>query len=179
MLQKSSMLRTMEPFFRSPSKEHYLTDVSRVIGLAHTSVKKNLKELVKLGLILESAEKKGGRTFPVYRANISNRTFKTYKTIYNISSILESRLADFIEEKLTPKAVVLFGSYRRGEDTENSDIDLFVECKKEELNLKLFEKKLARKIGLHFNDQFTSYPRELKNNIINGITLSGFIEGYK
>ena len=62
---------------------------------------------------------------------------------------------------------------------EGSDIDLFVECRKEEINLKRFEKKLGRKIELHFNENFLSYPKELKNNIINGMVLSGFLEGYR
>ena len=101
------------------------------------------------------------------------------KIIYNITSILESDVITYIEEKLMPKSIVLFGSYARGEDIENSDIDLFVECKKEELDLEKFEKKLSRGIELHFNDKFTLYPKELKNNIINGIVLSGFLEGYR
>ena len=154
-------------------------DISRSIGIAHTSVKKNIKEIVKLGLIIESVEKKGGRKFPIYKANIDNKTFKKYKIIFNISSILESNLADFIEEKVAPKSIVLFGSYPRGEDIEDSDIDLFVECRNEKLNLNGFEKKLCRKIELHFNENFTSCSKELKNNIINGIVISGFLEGYK
>ncbi len=179
MLQKSSVFRTAEIFFINPTKEHYLMDISRKIGLAHTSVKKNLNELVKLGLITESVEKKGGRKFPLYKSNRDNKLFKRHKLVYNISSILESGLVDFIEEKLTPKSVALFGSYRRGEDIENSDIDLFIECEKEDLDIRLFEKKLKRKIGLHFKENFALYPKELKNNIINGIVLSGFLEGYR
>lgn len=179
MLQKSSMFRTAEIFFANPNKEHYLMDISRNIGLAHTSTKKNLKELVKSGIINEHTERKGGRLFPIYRANADNKIFKRYKLVYNLSSVLESGLADFIDEKLMPKAIILFGSYSRGEDTEASDIDLFVECKKEELNLKSFEKKLGRKIELHFKENFALYPKELKNSIINGIVLSGFLEGYK
>lgn len=173
------MSRTLEPFFIKPSKGHYLADISRQIKLAHTSVKKNLEKLSKFGMIAESTEKKGKRAFPIYRANANTKLFRTYKMIYNISSILESGLVDFIAQKLMPKSIVLFGSYRRGEDTESSDIDLFAECNKEELNLKAFEKKLGRKIGLHFNENFTSYSKELKNNIINGIVLEGFLEGYK
>lgn len=179
MLQKSSMFRTSGVFFDNPSKEHYLMDISRNIGLAHTSIKKNLKALVKLGIIIEHTEKKGERLFPIYRANSDNKIFKRYKLTYNLSSILESGLIDFIEEKLMPKSIVLFGSYSRGEDIENSDIDIFVECKKDELNLEKFEKRLRRKIELHFNEKFSLYPKELKNNIINGMVLSGFLEGYK
>ena len=179
MLQKSSIRRTAEVFFVNPTKKNYLMDISRSIGLAHTSVKKNLGKLLKLGLITESLEKKGKRKFPLYKANLDNKTFKKYKIIYNISSILESKLIDFIEERLMPKSIVLFGSYQRGEDTETSDIDIFIECKKEELDIISFEKKLKRKIELHFNDKFNTYPKELKNNIVNGIVLSGFLEEYK
>lgn len=179
MLQKSSIDRTIEVFFTSPTKKQYLMDISRTIGLAHTSVKKNLDKLIKFGLILESVEKKGGRRFPLYKANLDNKLFKKYKILYNISAILESKIIEFIEEKLMPKSIVLFGSYQRGEDLEKSDIDLFIECKKGELDMTLFEKKLGRKIELHFNDNFNSYSKELKNNIINGIVISGFLEGYK
>jgi len=179
MLQKSSMSKTLEVFFDNPMKEHYLMDISRSLGIAHTSIKKNLVHLIKLGLITEKIIKRGKRKFPVFKSNIENKYFKKYKIISNLSILSESGLIEYLEEKLFPKVIVLFGSYRRGEDIADSDIDLFVECKKEELNLSLFEKKLKRKIQLHFKEDFNSFPKELKNNIINGIVLYGFLEGYK
>lgn len=173
------MLRTAELFFANPTKKSYLMDISRNIGLAHTSVKKNLDKLVRSGLVIESVEKKGRRRFPIYKANISNRSFKEYKMVYNLSSLLESGLIGFIEEHLMPKSIAVFGSYRRGDDTEDSDIDIFVECKEEHIDIGRFEKKLDRKIQLHFKEDFDSYPKELKNNIINGIVVRGFLEGYR
>lgn len=178
MLQKSSIALVLGVFFRSPHKEHYLMEISRKIHIAHTSVKKNLQGLANAGIVQELIEKRGRRRFPIYKANTENKNFKRFKFAYNISSLLESNLIDFIAENLMPKSIVLFGSYRRGEDAEESDIDLFVECGKEEIDLKAFEKKLGRKIELHFNENFNSYPAELKNNIINGIVLSGFLEGF-
>jgi predicted nucleotidyltransferase len=174
MLQKSSIDKTAEIFFLSPTKKHYLMDISRKTGLAHTSVKANLEILTKKGFIIESIEKRGERKFPLYHANLDNKSFRKYKTIHNFMSI--SELIEYIQEKSMPKSIVLFGSYQRGEDTEDSDIDLFIECKKEEFDLKPFEKKLERKIQLHFNENFKKYPIELKNNIINGIVLSGYLE---
>lgn len=179
MLQKSSILKTLEAFFIQPTREHYLLDISRKIRISHTSVKRNLVTLAKTGLIKKRIEKKGGRKFPVYKANIENKLFRRHKIAYNVTSIFESAIIEFLEEKLTPKTVVLFGSYARGEDTETSDIDLYVECKKEEFDIGKFEKKLGRKIELHFNENFATYPNELKNNIINGLTLAGFLEGYR
>ena len=178
MLQKSSLMRTAEFFYKNPTRDHYLMDISRHIGLAHTSTKKNLKELAKGGIISKHSEKKGGRVYPLYRGNFDNRLFKSCKRIHNLSAIIDSGLVDYIEEKLMPKSIVLFGSYSRGEDTETSDIDIFVECKGEQLNLKNFEKNLGRKIQLHFKESFSSFPKELRNNMVNGIILSGFLEAY-
>ncbi|MEK6903689.1 MAG: nucleotidyltransferase domain-containing protein [Nanoarchaeota archaeon] len=178
MLQKSSIIKTAEIFFISPIKKHYLMELSRNIGVAHTSVRKNLNTLRRLNLITASVEKRGKRKFPFYKANRDNRLFKEYKRTYNLSSLIESSVIDFIEKKVMPRSIVLFGSYARGEDTEESDIDLFVECEKEALPLANFEKKLKRRIELHFNEKFISYPKELKNNIINGIVVRGFLEGY-
>ncbi len=179
MIQKSSLVRTAEVFFISPTKGHYLMDISRNIGVAHTSVKKNLLRLVKAGLIGEKVERRGGRKFPIYVARREEKTFRLQKKVYNLSAILESGMLGYLEEKLTPKVIALFGSYRRGEDVEGSDIDVFVECREEQVNLAQFEKKLGRKVEVHFNEDFTTYSKELKNNIINGIVLSGFLEGYR
>src|SRR3989344_8536606 len=98
MLQKSSIYQTLEVFFIYPTKNHYLMDIARHIELAHTSVKKNLNELIKIGLIKEFIEKKGIRKFPIYTSDINNKLFKKYKLIYNFSSILESNLINFIED---------------------------------------------------------------------------------
>ncbi len=179
MLQKSNTWKVLEIFFNEPAKQYYLIDISRRIKLAHTSVKNLLDELVKEKLISKILEKKGRRNFPLYKANLSEKNFRKYKRISNIYSLLESGLIEYLEEKLSPKSIVVFGSYEHGEDNEESDIDLFLECKKEEIETGKFEKILKRKIQFHFNERFSNYPTELKNNIINGFVLSGFLEGYK
>ena len=120
------MYKTAEVFFLSPTKKHYLMDISRSIGLAHTSVKKNLNELLKLGIIKESIEVRGGRKFPFYQSDMENKLFRRYKRVYNLVSVIESGLVEYLEEKLMPKSIVLFGSYERGEDVEGSDIDILL-----------------------------------------------------
>ena len=179
MLQKSNTWKLLEIFFNEPTKQHYLIDISRRIKLAHTSVKNLLDEWVKDGLILRSVEKKGRRNFPLYKANTSEKRFRKNKRIFNIYSLLESGLIEYLEEKLSPKSAIVFGSYEHGDDNEQSDIDIYLECKKEDIKTEKFEKKLRRKIQLHFNEKFLTYPVELRNNIINGFVLSGFLEGYK
>lgn len=179
MLQKCSILKIAGIFFNEPSKEHYLIEISKKAKLAHTSVKKHLLELKKLPIIKETIEKKGNRKFPIYKAEIESKEYKFYKRIFNLEKIKESKLINFLKDKLMPNSIILFGSYAKAEDIENSDIDIFLECKKEEVNLFEFENYLNRKIQLHFKENFSNYPKELKNNIINGIVLDGYLEAYK
>jgi len=179
MLQKNSIWRTAGAFFNQPLKEQYLLEISRNINLAHTSVKMNLEELKMMGIIKESIIKKGKRSFPVFKADLNSKTYIRYKKLYNITMLVESGLIEYLEAKLMPKSIVLFGSYQKGEDLEDSDIDLFVECEADKIDLNKYERMLLRKVQLHFKSSFTSYPKELKNSIINGIVLMGFLEGYK
>ncbi len=176
MLQKSSLWLVAQVFFNEPIKKHYLKDISRNINLAHTSVKKHLETLKKEEIIIETTEIRGKRQFPLFQANFQNKKYQENKQIHNLIAIKESRLIDFLKDNLMPKNVILFGSYARGEDVEDSDIDLFIETKRKTMNLSKFEKILNRKIQLHFNEEFKNYSNELKNNIINGIILQGYLK---
>ena len=178
MLQKCTIFKVAGVFFDEPSKSHSLMGISRDIKLAHTSVINHLTELIRLKIIKVQIEKKGKRDFPVYSANTEEESYKKYKKIYNLFKIEESGLVNYLKDRFMPQSVILFGTYSRGEDLKDSDIDLFVECKKQNIVLSAFEKKLNRKIELHFKEQFNDYPKELKNNIINGIVLSGYLEAY-
>jgi len=91
-------------------------------------------------------------------------------------NIQESGLMEFLEEEFVPSAVVLFGSASRGEDTENSDIDLLVIAKEKDVNLKKYESALGRKINMIFEDSSKGMPKELLNNVINGIVLYGYLK---
>jgi predicted nucleotidyltransferase len=175
MLQICSRDKVLNVFFLEPSKKHYLKEISKKIKIAHTSVKKILNELLKEKIIIEETERKGKRSFPLFYSNLENENFKNLKRLNNLKGIYDSRLIEYLEEFM-PKLVVLFGSYFRGEDIEDSDIDFFVEMKESEVDLKKFEKKLGRKINILFEENFNTLPGELKENIINGIVLQGVLE---
>jgi predicted nucleotidyltransferase len=176
MLHKCSILRVAGVFFEEPTKEHYLIEISRKSNIAHTSVKKHLLTLKKLSIIKEFIKKKGSRNFPIYKADIDNTEYREYKKVHNFFKLKDSKIINFLRDRLMPKSIVLFGSYQKGEDVEGSDIDLFVECKEEKLDISRFKKELKRNIQLHFKENFKKYPKELKNNIINGTTKEGYLE---
>jgi predicted nucleotidyltransferase len=176
MLQKSSREKIIEIFINEPSEKHYLIELSKKAKIAHTSVSKILKELIYQGIIIKNNEKKGKRVFPYFNSNLENKKFKILKKIKNLEQIYNSGLVEFIEEKIMPKSIILFGSYARGEDIEISDIDLFIESLENSFDLKKYEKKLSRKINLIFSKDINKLSLELKENVINGIILEGYIE---
>ncbi|MBS3176828.1 nucleotidyltransferase domain-containing protein [Candidatus Woesearchaeota archaeon] len=62
-----------------------------------------------------------------YTANRSSEKYLLEKKLYNIKSMYESGLIEYLRRELSNPSVVLFGSYGKGEDTEESDIDLYIE----------------------------------------------------
>jgi len=165
----------MRVFFRHPSKPHYLMGISRDIKLSHTSVNVILKKLIKKHVITEKIEKRGKRNFPMYYANM-NEDFKKLKRRFNMQKVEDCGLVKFLSDNLMPQSIILFGSYARGEDIAESDIDIFIESSEKKINISNFEKKIGKKIELHFSKDINALSLELKNNIVNGVRLHGRIE---
>jgi predicted nucleotidyltransferase len=109
-------------------------------------------------------------------ANVESIEYKREKQLFNLRSIYESGLLDFlIKEYDNPEAIVLLGSYARGEDLSNSDVDIAViTSKKENPDLAKFENKLKRKIHL-LNFTYKQISDEFYLSLVNGIKLYGVI----
>lgn len=177
MLQKDNRYKVLRLFFEDPYPKgigFQLREIGRKVAIAPTSVKRYLRELEKEGLITKLKHRIYG--YPIYYANRDNENFKLLKKLDNIVKIKESELLDHLLENCIPDVIILFGSASRGEDLKDSDIDLFVMSKEEKLDLGRFEKILGRKINILFNEDFNKLSKELRNNIINGIILKGYLK---
>jgi len=127
---------------------------------------------LKEGLIIKEKSK----PYSVFKANRENEIFKILKVFNLILRIKKCGLLDYIWDNTFPNVIILFGSCAKGEDIETSDIDLFIEAKEKKLDLNRYEKALKRKISLFFKEEFSKLPKELKNNIINGLVLKGYLK---
>ena len=95
----------------------------------------------------------------------------------NLKQIYEFSLYDFLFNEFPGCTIILFGSYSRGDDIFNSDIDLaIIDLKEKKINLEKFEKILGREIRINFYPSFKQIHKELRINIYNGIILVGGIE---
>lgn len=171
MLQKYTAYRILRLFFDYPMKRFQLREICRMLKMGMPSVRNNVRKLEKYGFIRK--EKKG-----VYESYVSSKNdiFRLYKRNDMLLRTYESGLIDFLAEKLIPDAIILFGSASRGEDMETSDIDLFLIAKEKEIDVAKFEKRLKRKISLHFEEKVSRIPKELLNNIINGAVVYGYLK---
>ena len=177
MLQKDNRYRILRIFFEDPSPKgigFQLREISRKVAIATPSVKKYLMELEKEGLVTRVKHRIYG--YPVYYASRDNDNFKFLKRLDTLMKIKESGLLEYLSESCMPDVIILFGSSASGEDLKDSDIDLFVASKDEKLSLNKFEKHLNRKINILFSADFSKMSKELKNNVINGVIVKGYLK---
>ncbi|MEK6939648.1 MAG: nucleotidyltransferase domain-containing protein [Nanoarchaeota archaeon] len=176
---ESSRQRVLEVLFESPETEFSLSDLAKEAGVAKPHIGEILKELEKLGFISITKLTKIWRI----KANQQHLNFVKSKILYNLNFMYQSGLIEYLSEYFSnPKAIVLFGSFRHGEDLSTSDIDIAIEADAIEeyktvglRELADFEKEIKRRIQIHlFNRK--NVDLHVFNNIANGIVLMGFLE---
>lgn len=149
--------------------------IANFLDVSPPAVMKALPLLHKQNLIKLSQDK-GTKRWSI-ELNRDNHKAMQLKRADNLRQVYESGLADFLEKELAGASIILFGSYSRGEDIINSDIDIAVIGRKEkEINTINYEKALERKININFYDSFKSIHKNLKENLCNGIMLAGGVE---
>src|SRR3989338_508710 len=156
-----------------------LRGVARPLKVSTTAVSKALIELEKEGLI--KVEKSKTMNLMSIEFNRDNKKAVEMKRVENLKMIYESGLSDFLFNEFPGCAIILFGSYSRGEDTwtreSRSDIDIaIIGTKGKDQELTKFDKILERTVFINFYESWKDIHKQLKNNILNGILLSGGIE---
>ena len=169
---KNNSYKILELFIESPTKDFSIRGIARDLMLSHATVLNHIQDLEKLGFI----KKKETTLYPTYFANTESLRYRFYKKNWLIFKITESGLIECIQKTALPSSIILFGSGAKGTFTEKSDIDIFVEAKEIKMNLKKYENRLNHKINLLFEQDINALSKELRNNIVNGVILYGFIK---
>ncbi len=178
MWKNYNKYKVLKVFFDDPVPKggFQLREIGRLAKLAPKSVGIYLEELIKEGLVVKEIRRL--HKYPVYYANRDDSSFKLYKKLDLVASLYETGLVDHLYDKRVPGCIVLFGSASKGEDLKGSDIDIFIEASEKIIDLSKFEKKLGRRINPIFSGNFQELSQELKNNIVNGVILKGYLKAY-
>jgi predicted nucleotidyltransferase len=170
-MEKINYEKVLGVFFDNPTKRFYVREIARITELNPNTILNICSILEKDGLLKREKKK---HIVEFYA--IADEKFKRLKRINNFSIVSKSGLIEFLNSIFSPEAVSLIGSYSRGEDIKDSDIDIVVISKKDysAMNLKKFEKVLNRKIHVIVT-YYNKLSDEFYINLINGMILSGYI----
>lgn len=159
--------------FLHPTGEYTVREIARKTGMSPTWISKISRELAKADLVTIKEETTSKKI-----SAKKGQTFIRKKRVFNLDSVYGSGVVDKLaEEYAHPDAIVLFGSYSKGEDTEKSDIDIAIisQRKKAEVSLKAYEKKLERQIHVVIVSPEET-TKEFGMTLANGVVLYGYLE---
>ncbi len=170
----------LSKFFEDSESEFHIREIARLTKINHTTVRQVLNKLVKDELLTSKKEK----LFVSYKSIIS-RKYLNLKLFYNLEKLRESKIIEDLERYYDYPVIILFGSYVKGMDTKNSDIDICIISNiNKEFNTGKYTNLLNREVSIHnfttkkWGEAINKNPH-LVNNICNGLVLSGELEVLK
>lgn len=121
IFRATNTLRILSFLAENPGKEFLGSQIQRALSISRAGVYIALKELVKQKLVIKNQKGK----FLMYSAVYDEPLLKQFKVLLNIQ-----KLRALVEKlKKHTKKIILYGSSSRGEDSSESDIDLFILAK--------------------------------------------------
>lgn len=164
--------KVLELFFDYPEESLHIREIARRTKLHPNTVLYETNVLVRERLLI----KRITRAIVEVTAQRENPLFYYLKRLYNLRQLYLSGFVDFLYKEYTaPEALVLFGSYSRGEDIQRSDIDIAIITKRTlNLDVRSYEKILKHTIQLHEID-LQKVGKNFITNLANGIVLKGYM----
>lgn len=161
-LKSNKLDKLLEVFYEHPGDEFTVRALAKIAKLPPATVQLYLQELKK------------GELVNANNTAVDTPLFRIKKTSYFVEKIVASGLLDYLIQTYHPSCIILFGSIRKGDSTQESDIDIFVEssAKIQPVPGKL-EKILHHKVQLFIEPDINKLPDNLFNNVVNGIKLYG------
>lgn len=156
----------------------HLREISRLLNESHSTILRKIKELVKENIL--DYKKEGKNNIFFIKENLKAKNYIYSAELYKLNKILKktpelSIIFEDIKKNFSKGLIVLFGSYAKGNQKPESDIDIYIETN----NLKVKEKirninsKLSIKIG-----KFDASSLLIKEIIKNHVIIRGLEDFY-
>lgn len=176
---QTSYQKVIQLFFSFPEKEFGLNEIVKKLRISKTTANRVINKLIKEKFIFRKII---GRNW-ILSNNTEHIYNQTKKILYNLDLLYSLKIIEGIEKKFPGyKCIILFGGYKKGEDTEKSDLDIAVEVSGER-NLEIEEFKIIKQFGYRRNVLVNLHifsrkkiNSHLFSNMANGIILKGFLE---
>jgi len=175
------MDKVLERFIKEPGREFYVRELARLSKKSPMTISKRLRNYEKEH-ILESEKRLNHLLF---KGNPSSIMFRQKKINYNLEKIYSCGLIEFLESKFDyPEAIILFGSWAKGENIDKSDLDLLIISPvKKEVSMEKFRRKFGNiqlfVLSKNKIKEMIKKNPELVNSFVNGIVLYGSWEVFQ
>lgn len=153
----------LKPFCEDAYRQISVREYGRMVKLSPPTASSTLARLEKEGLLISAKE----GIYRWYRASREHFLYQGLSRLYWQQELFS--LTENFHPQVLYRKIILFGSLSKAENTHNSDVDLYVDVEKKELNTTLLEKKLHRKVQLHFKESLAN--QHLKQNIEHGVRI--------
>ena len=176
LYQKIIQFRVLKLFLENPYLGYYLRESARILKMDPMTVKRALVLLVEDELLTIIEEKNR----ILYKANMEAPAFRHLKISYNLSWLQEKKVIDFLTNQMgTITSIILFGSFAKGENDEESDVDILTISLAKNKPTAELAKLLNRDVNL-VNFTSAQWSDQAKKNrafyldvILDGIVLYG------
>ena len=123
LYQKIRQLNVLKLFIEHPHDSYYLRESARLLRMDPMTVKRALDVLVADCILLRTEEKNQ----ILYKAHIENPAFRYLKIAYNLSWLQKKGVVEFLNHHMNAiTSILLFGSYAKGENDIESDVDILI-----------------------------------------------------
>ena len=169
-LFSSTRAELLSLFFNNPDEKFYLREIARHIGKDAAGIKRELDTLMKIGLL--TLEKRGVQKY--YFVDKSSPIFSEMKGLIFKTTGVHGAVKAALSRIKGVQAAFIYGSYAKGSEKEDSNINLMVigQVNITELNDVVvgLEEKLKREIDYQaFDEQEYRKRKEAKDPFIREI----------
>jgi len=169
-LFSSTRAELLSLFFNNPDEKFYLREIARHIGKDAAGIKRELDTLVKIGLL--GVEKRGVQKY--YFADKNSPIFSEMKGLIFKTTGIQGSIKAALSRLKGVQAAFIYGSYAKGSEKEDSNINLMVvgQVNITELNdvVMGLEEKMNREIDyLAFDEQEYRKRKDAKDPFIREI----------
>jgi DNA-binding transcriptional ArsR family regulator len=167
MFQESNTAVLAQVIFEEPESEFSVRELAEKAEVSPSTASRKLGALVENGV----AERNRSRDSVIVSAPDS-QAFRDRKLSFNLWKLAESGVVQELWNKSAPEAVVLFGSFSKGEDTHQSDVDLaLVEGRTVEPDTKVIGRQVSA-VDVNLDEARDGFLETLAN----GIVLRGYLD---
>lgn len=168
-------LKILSLFTKGYEKEYYIREVEKLLGVSSRTALVTLAKLGKKG-ILESRTKGKIKSYTIKKSTISREFFLLTEQYKKIVFLETNHVVKEVLEKadeFLQGIVIVFGSYAKGIQKEDSDLDLFIvgACDVKKI------REAGNTYGLDIN--IRSYPMNIfEKEIHDDILLKEIVENH-